>query len=85
MTNTINLTSKPIEIYDLMLLGYPAATARPKFLRPKEKMVHYDDCGRDDFRTDEEVREFIRKSRAWVHGTVLRDLSDGSKNTGEED
>jgi hypothetical protein len=75
---------EPVEIYDMMLLGYPAATARPKFLRPKEKMVHYDDCGPDDFRTDEEVREFIRKTRAWVHGTVLREIGDGSNDPEKE-
>ncbi len=64
---------EPIEIYDLMLLGYPAENPRPKLLRSKEKMIHYDDCGPDDFRTDEEVRDFIRKTRAWVLGTITRD------------
>ena len=64
---------EPIEIYDLMLLGYPAANARPKLLRSKEKMIHYDDCGPNDFRTDEEVMDFIRKTRAWVLGTIARD------------
>ncbi|MFC2043977.1 hypothetical protein ACFLT8_02070 [Chloroflexota bacterium] len=28
-------------------------------------MLHYDDCGVEDFRTDDEVRDFIRKARGW--------------------
>lgn len=72
---------EPIEIYDMMLLGYPAAKVRPKFLRTKEKMVHYDDCRPDDFRTDEEVRDFIRKTRAWIHANVNRVVNSGSNGS----
>jgi nitroreductase len=55
------------EIYDMMALGYPAyrLTSR-KLLRDKEKMVHYDYCGKDDFRTDAEVNDFIRRARVWT-------------------
>ena len=56
---------KEMEIYDMMVLGYPALTPTPKLLRDKQKMVHYDNCGVEDFRTDEEVRDFIRKARRW--------------------
>jgi hypothetical protein len=35
-------------------------------LREKAQMVHYDDCGPNDFRTDEQVREFIVKARTWT-------------------
>jgi len=55
-----------INIYDTLVLGYPAAAPRPKLLRDKDKMVHYDYCGQEAFRTDEEVRDFIRKSRTWT-------------------
>jgi nitroreductase len=56
-----------MEIYDMMAIGYPAykLTSR-KLLRDKEKMVHYDYCGADDFRTDEEVNDFIRRARIWT-------------------
>ncbi len=56
-----------MEIYDMMALGYPAykLTSR-KLLRDKEKMVHYDYCGAGDFRTDEEVDDFIRRARIWT-------------------
>ena len=55
-----------IEVYDMMALGYPAAKPRPKLMRDKERMVHYDYCGEDDFRTDAEVNDFIKRTRAWV-------------------
>jgi len=56
---------KEMEIYDMMALGYPALKPKSKLLRDKQKMVHYDNCGVEDFRTDEEVRDFIRKARRW--------------------
>lgn len=48
-----------LELHDMMMLGYPAAEPRPKRMRNKERMVHYDYCEVDDFRTDEEVKDFI--------------------------
>lgn len=56
-----------LEIYDMMALGYPAyKLSSKKLLRDKEKMVHYDYCGAEDFRTDEEVNDFIRRARIWT-------------------
>ncbi|MFC1917373.1 nitroreductase family protein [Chloroflexota bacterium] len=52
-----------LEIYDMMALGYPAYAPGPKPMREKQEMVHYDYCGVEAFRTDEQVREFIRKIR----------------------
>jgi nitroreductase len=57
---------KELEIYDMLALGYPAAQPRPKLLREDGKMVHYDYCGPESFRSDEEVRDFIRKARTWT-------------------
>jgi nitroreductase len=61
-----------LEIYDMMAVGYGASKARAKFLRSQEEMIHYDDCGEEDFRTDEEVKEFIRRTRAWAIATINR-------------
>jgi nitroreductase len=44
-----------LTIYDMMVLGYPDAPPKPKELRDLEDMIHYDDCGPQDFRTDEQV------------------------------
>jgi len=57
---------KEMEIYDMMAVGYPASKPRPKLMRDTEKMVHYDYCGEEDFRTDEEVNDFVKKTRTWV-------------------
>ena len=55
------------EIYDMMALGYPAykLTSR-KLLRDKDRMVHYDRSAEGDFRTDNEVNDFIKRARIWV-------------------
>jgi nitroreductase len=58
-----------LEVYGMMAVGYPGVKARPKLLRNKEKMVHHGRCAREDFRTNEEVNDFIRRNRAWVIAT----------------
>ena len=57
---------KQLEIYDMLAVGYPAVQPRPKLMRDKDRIVHFDYCGPEAFRTDEEVRENIRKSRIWT-------------------
>ncbi|MBN1321459.1 MAG: nitroreductase family protein [Thermoleophilia bacterium] len=57
-----------LTIYDMMVVGYPAASPGPKIVRDLADMVHYDACGEQDFRTDEEVEEYARLTRAWCMG-----------------
>ena len=57
---------KALEIYDMLVLGYPAAQPRPKLLREVNKMVHQDICGPESYRSDDEVRDFIRRARTWT-------------------
>jgi nitroreductase len=61
-----------MEPYDMMALGYPAIQPSDKFMRKQEKMVHYDDCGPEDFRSDEEVKDFVVRARNWTVGTHRR-------------
>jgi nitroreductase len=61
-----------LEPYDMLVLGYPAYTPRPKLLRARDKMVHYDHCRKEDFRTDEEVNDFARRSVTWTTATHRR-------------
>ncbi len=61
-----------LEVYDMMAVGYPASKPRPKLMRAKEKMVHYDYCGKEDFRTDEEVNDFVKRTRTWVMAAHAR-------------
>jgi nitroreductase len=63
-----NLLGIPVELetYDMLVLGYPDMIPKPKLLREKAEMVHYDACGEKAFRTDEQVRDFIKKTRNWA-------------------
>jgi nitroreductase len=55
-----------LEAFDMLALGYPALKPSPKLMRDSKKMVHYDDCGQADFRTEEEVKDFVKKARNWT-------------------
>jgi len=52
-----------LKIYDMMVLGYPDAKPRPRLVRNREEMVHYNFCGENEFRNDERVKEFIFRIR----------------------
>jgi hypothetical protein len=53
-----------LSIYDMMVLGYAAAPKDPKIVRELDEVIHYDSCGESDFRTDEEVKEYARQTKA---------------------
>lgn len=61
-----------LEPYDMIALGYPAIRPSGKYMRDTKKMVHYDDCGKEDFRNDQEVRNFVKRARSWTIGTHYR-------------
>jgi nitroreductase len=52
-----------LQIYDMMVLGYSDMEPKPKMMRPMEEVTHYDYCGEDDFRSDEEVKDHIYRFR----------------------
>jgi nitroreductase len=54
-----------LSIYDMMVLGYPAAPPNAKELRSVADMIHYDDCGPQDFRTNEQVLADAQKTWDW--------------------
>lgn len=60
------------DIYDMMALGYPGFKPKPKFMRNQDKMVHYDECSPEEFRTDDEIKDFIIRTRNWNIGTHRR-------------
>ncbi len=64
MTKNLLGIPEPFEVYDMMALGYPASLPQPRLMREKGTMVHHDYCGPEAFRTDEEVNDFVRRSRA---------------------
>ena len=61
-----------LEIYDMLAVGHPAVEARPKLLRERSEMVHYDHGGLYAFRSDEAVRDFVRKARSWTMASHAR-------------
>jgi nitroreductase len=60
-----NLLGIPLEFeaYDMMAVGYPDGEPRPRPVRDFTEMVHYDYCGKEAFRSDQTVRDFIVKLR----------------------
>jgi nitroreductase len=68
---------RELESYDIMAVGYPAATPLPKFMRDKTDMVHYDYCGKDAFRNDEEIKDFIKLLRNWSKGAYTGKRIEG--------
>jgi nitroreductase len=61
-----------LEIYDMMALGYPAIAPSGKYMREIDDIIHQDDCGEEDFRSDEDVRMFVKKARNWTIGAHHR-------------
>ena len=52
-----------LEVYDMMAVGYPAAGPKPRLVRDKGEMVHYDGYDRTKFRTESEIKDFIATLR----------------------
>ena len=53
----------PLQIYDMMALGYPKMTPPPRLVRSREEMVHRDACGLEAFKNDVQVKDFIFRIR----------------------
>ena len=47
--------------FHMFIVGYPNMEPTDKKMRPLEEMLHYDDCGVEDFRTREQVEAFFRR------------------------
>ena len=54
---------KKIEIYDMMAIGYPAYQPRPRLVRDRTEIVHYERYDERKYRSDEEIKNFIIKLR----------------------
>ena len=64
------------DIYDMMVLGYPAATPTKKFVRGRDEMLHWGRDAASRLRDDDEVRDFVRRARAWVTGMHAKKKED---------
>jgi 5,6-dimethylbenzimidazole synthase len=54
-----------LTIYDMMVVGYAASPPNAKIVRDIDEMVHFNDCGPQDFRTDKAVTLYAEKTKAW--------------------
>jgi nitroreductase len=54
-----------LKIFDMLILGYAAETPLLKEVRDLNQMIHYNDCGVNDFRSNEEVIADAAKTKAW--------------------
>jgi hypothetical protein len=54
-----------LTIYDMMVIRYEANPSNTKIVRDSAEIVHYDNCGVQDFRTDEEVKEYVQITKDW--------------------
>jgi 5,6-dimethylbenzimidazole synthase len=52
-----------LDIYDMLVVGYPAAQPKERFVRDRAEMVHYGRYNKDKYRSDEEIRDFIVRLR----------------------
>lgn len=46
-------------IYDMLGLGYPAMEPKPRLVRDREAMTHYERYDQTKYRTDEQIREWL--------------------------
>jgi nitroreductase len=65
-----------MEVYDMLVLGYPAITPPVKLMRELDSMVHWDGVNDGGWRSDHEVAKYIRKARSWTIGTHRRKVKD---------
>jgi len=52
-----------LEIYDMLVVGHVAEEPGPRQVRSTEEMVHHDYYDKGKFRTQEQVKDFIKATR----------------------
>jgi len=52
-----------MEIYDMLVVGYPTYQPKARFVREKVEMVHYGRYDKAKYRGDEEIKRFIASLR----------------------
>jgi nitroreductase len=48
-----------LEIYDMLVLGYPASQPKPRLVREQAEMIHHGRYDKAKYRSDKEIRNFI--------------------------
>ena len=50
---------EPLVIYDMLAVGYPAHQLKPRLVRERSEMVHYDRYDKTKYRNDQQMKDFI--------------------------
>ena len=50
---------RELEMYDMMAVGYPDIKPKPRLVRAKEEIVHYEHYNKAKFRTDQQIKDFV--------------------------
>lgn len=53
-----------LELFELLAVGYPNQTPPKRKLRELDSMIHYDACGADGFRSEEELEIYFGRNPA---------------------
>jgi nitroreductase len=56
------------DVFDMMILGYPAAKPPKKVVRKQKEMVHWGKGVGNEMRSQDQVRDFVKRTRNWVMG-----------------
>ncbi len=59
LTKALLEIPKEFEIYDLMAVGYPASGPKPRLVRAKEGIVHFNYYDKDKFKSEAEIKDLI--------------------------
>ncbi len=54
---------KELKIYETMVLGYPSEEPKPRPVRKRDEVTHYERYDKSKFRTEAQVRSYIRDIR----------------------
>jgi nitroreductase len=52
-----------LEIYDMLVIGYPASQPKERFVRKRAEMVHHERFDKARYRSDKEIRDYIVRLR----------------------
>jgi len=52
-----------LEIYDMLVIGYPASEPNERFIRERAEMIHYDRFDTARYRSDKQMRDYIVRLR----------------------
>jgi nitroreductase len=63
LTKDLLKVPRELEFYDMLAVGYPDIEPKPRPVRAKQEIIHYNGYDRTKFRTEQQVKTFIASLR----------------------